>query len=267
MGELESYVRAMVEERRKQPTDDLLSTLIAVEEDGDQLSIDELVTMSETILMAGTDTTRNQLACSIAVLLNHPDQWTLLSERPELAPKAVEETMRHVATLRGALRFVSEEIVYRDVLFPKGTLVWASAVTANRDPEVFPSPDSFDITAERSAQQMAFASGIHYCLGASLARAELQEAFVLLSQRMPNLPSMARSCGSRRAPASGGRRSCRFGSSSPVNDISGEWPHGPRLLLVPSQFEGSARKTDEKGRLSFAYRCYLLSSSYTLPSY
>ena len=183
--ELDEYALGMIDARRANPADDLLSVLIEAEKDGERLSSRELTSMVQTILLAGTDTTRNQLACCIAVILAYPEQWGLLCERPELVARAVEETMRHVATLRGALRFASEDIVYREVLFPKGTLLWTSAVTANMDPAAWESPETFDITAERPNQQMAFGSGVHYCLGAALARAELQEALTVLSQRAP----------------------------------------------------------------------------------
>jgi cytochrome P450 len=185
--ELDEYARNMIEERRERPTDDLLSELIAIEKQGDRLSSEELTSTVQSILLAGTDTTRNQLACSIAVLMAHPEQWKLLCGRPELVPQAVEETMRHVATLRGALRFASEDIVYRDVLFPKGTMVWTAGAMANRDARVWEATDEFDITIDRSTQQMAFGSGVHFCLGASLARAELQEALALLAKRAPGV--------------------------------------------------------------------------------
>jgi cytochrome P450 len=186
-AELDDYALALIERRRQDPRDDLLSELIAVEKKGDRLSPDELTSMVQTILLAGTDTTRNQLACSIAVLMANPEQWKLLCAQPELAARAAEETMRHVATLRGAMRFASEDVVYRDVLFPKGTLIWTSAVTANMDPDKWSEPERFDITADRANQQMAFGSGVHYCLGANLARAELQEALALLAQRAPGM--------------------------------------------------------------------------------
>jgi cytochrome P450 len=185
--ELEEYALALIERRRETPSDDLLSELIAVEKQGDRLSEDELTSMVQTILLAGTDTTRNQLACCIAVLVDHPDQWSLLCERPELAANAVEETMRFVATLRGAMRFASEDVVYRDILFPKGTLIWTSAVTANRDPAQWADADRLDITAVRTSQQMSFGSGVHYCLGVNLARAELQEALTMLAERAPGM--------------------------------------------------------------------------------
>ena len=183
--ELEAYVRSMVDDRRQHPCDDLLSALIAIEESGDRLSTDELVMMAEAILMAGTDTTRNQLACSLALFASHPEQWASLVERPELAPRAVEESMRYLGAVRGTVRVAADDIEFRGVLFPKGTLVAVSLAGANHDPAAFGGPDAFDISRPASTQQMTFGSGIHHCLGAALARAELQEALVVLSERMP----------------------------------------------------------------------------------
>jgi cytochrome P450 len=189
MQELDDYVRTMVDERRSTPADDLLSDLIAAEEAGDRLSTDELVMMTEAVLMAGTDTTRNQLACAVALFTQYPDQWALLAAQPELAPTAVEECMRVLGAVRGTARIASEDIVYKDVLFPAGTLVAISLAAANFDPDVMGGPacERFDITQKRPAQQMTFGSGIHHCLGASLARAELQEALPLLARRLPDL--------------------------------------------------------------------------------
>ena len=186
--ELDEYVRALIAARRSAPRDDLLSDLIAVEEQGDRLSTDELVMLAEAVLMAGTDTTRNQLACSVALFSGAPDQWALLASRPELAPRAVEETMRYLGAVRGTARFASEDVQYRDVMFPAGTLVAASLAAANRDPDIWAGGDALDITREpSSAPQLTFGSGIHYCLGAALARAELQEALPLMARRMPAL--------------------------------------------------------------------------------
>ena len=188
MDELQAYVRAMVEERRSRPADDLLSHMIAVEEEGDRLSTDELVMMTEAVLMAGTDTTRNQLACSVALLAQRPDQWKRLAEDPDLAAGAVEETMRHLGAVRGTARFASEDIEYRDVIFPTGTLVMTNLAVANFDEAVWDDPHQFDISrAPGRAGHMTFGSGIHFCLGASLARAELQEALPLLARRLPDL--------------------------------------------------------------------------------
>ena len=186
-GELSAYVSDMIAERRKDPRQDLLSDLIAVEEAGDRLSTEEMAMLAEAVLMAGTDTTRNQLACSVALFSEHPEQWAMLAEQPQLAQRAVEESMRYLGAVRGTARFASEDIVYHDVLFPAGTLVSTSLAGANRDGEVFEDPATFDITHERDTAQMTFGAGIHFCMGAALARAELQEALPLLARRMPGL--------------------------------------------------------------------------------
>jgi cytochrome P450 len=188
MEALDAYVEAMIDERRDRPADDLLSRLIAVEEEGDRMSTSELVMMTEAVLMAGTDTTRNQLACAVALFARHPDQWAALAADPELAPRAVEETMRHLGAVRATLRVAAEEIEYRDVIFPAGTLLAVNLASANHDPAVWPEPSTFDITRPTTgAPQLTFGSGVHFCLGASLARAELQEALPILARRMPDL--------------------------------------------------------------------------------
>jgi cytochrome P450 len=185
--ELTAYVSDMIAERRTDPKDDLLSALIAVEEEGDRLSTEEMSMLAEATLMAGTDTTRNQLACCIALFSEHPDQWALLGEQPGLAPRAVEEAMRYLGAVRATVRFASEDVVYREVLFPQGTIVSTSLAGANRDPEIWVRPNDFDITQDRGTAQMTFGAGIHFCMGAALARAELQEALPLLARRMPGL--------------------------------------------------------------------------------
>lgn len=186
--ELDAYTRQLIEQRRSVPADDLLTDLIAAEEAGDRLSTDELVMMVEAVLVGGTDTTRNQLGCAVALFAAHPDQWALLAEQPELAPRAVEEAMRAFGAVRGTGRFASTDIEYRGVRFPADTFVSPVMASANRDPSVFPDPDRFDITREPGDRpHLTFGAGIHYCLGAALARAELQEALPILARRLPDL--------------------------------------------------------------------------------
>lgn len=186
--ELDAYTRDLIAERRDKPADDLLTDLIAMEETGDRLSTDELVMMVNAVIIGGTDTTRNQLGCAMGLFAEHPDQWALLAERPDLAQRAVEETMRYFGAVRGTARFASVDIEYRDLLFPAGTFMSVGLAEANRDPGVFHEPAAFDITSQKGEQpQLTFGSGIHYCLGQALARAELQEALPLLARRMPNL--------------------------------------------------------------------------------
>jgi len=185
--EMDAYMLNLISERRSHPRDDLLSDLIAAEEEGDRLSTDELLSMANALLLAGTDTTRNQLGCAVALFAQHPDQFELLRDDPELAPSAVEEVMRYLGAVRGTARYASEDITYRDVLFPKGTLIFPNFVAANYDKDKFVNPTTFDITREAGTPHLTFGSGAHFCLGAFLARAELQEAFTVIARRLPDL--------------------------------------------------------------------------------
>ena len=184
---LEDYLDHMVVDRRAALGDDILSDLIRAEVDGDKLAHDELLTLAATLLMAGTDTTRNQLAAAIQVFCEHPDQWTLLAERPELAPKAVEEAMRFSPIIFTTMRIAVDDIDLAGVGFPAGTMVIANTAAANRDPDVFPDPERFDITRENPPAMLTFGGGIHYCLGAHLARIELAEALTTMVRRMPDI--------------------------------------------------------------------------------
>lgn len=187
-AELDEYSRGLIADRRNDPRDDLITDLIAAEEEGDRLSTEELVMMVDAVIVGGTDTTRNQLGCAVGLLSQHPDQWKLLADDPSITPRAVEEIMRYSGAVRGTARFASEDIEYRGVTFPAGTFVMTSLAMANRDATVFDDPGVFDISREPSGQpQLTFGSGIHYCLGAALARAELQEALPILATRMPDL--------------------------------------------------------------------------------
>jgi cytochrome P450 len=185
-GELDDYVDEMVARRRHTPTDDLLSDLIRAEDEGDRLNAAELRMLAGGLLLAGTDTTRNQLAASIDALVDHPDQWALLAENPELAANAVEETIRHSPIGSGTLRTVAEDTDFAGHLFPAGTMVIVNTLAANRDPAVYDDPDRFDITRSDAPAVLTFGGGIHYCLGANLARLELAEALKIVTRRMTN---------------------------------------------------------------------------------
>ena len=185
--EMDAYMTNLIAERRTQPRDDLLSDLINAEEEGDRLSTDELLSMANAILLAGTDTTRNQLGCAVALFAQHPEQFNLLRNNKGLAQQAAEEVMRYLGAVRGTGRYASEEIVYKDFIFPQGTLIFPNFVAANHDVDKFSEPLNFDITREPGTPHLTFGSGIHYCLGAFLARAELQEAFGVITERLPNL--------------------------------------------------------------------------------
>jgi cytochrome P450 len=186
-AEMDAYVDEMVEARRNSLTSDLISELIRAEDDGDRLTREELRMLAVGLLMAGTDTTRNQLAAAIDVFCDHPDQWELLASHPELAMKAVEETMRFFPAIFGVMRYTTEDVELEGAVIPSGTFVMCNTAAANRDPNVFDEPDRFDITREGAPSMQTFGAGAHYCLGANLARRELAEALTVMSQRLRNL--------------------------------------------------------------------------------
>ena len=184
--QLDAYLEELTDRRRQSLGDDLISELIRVEEDGDRLGHNELINLVAILLNAGTDTTRNQLAAAVQVLSDYPDQWALLAEHPELAPKAVEELMRHSPIIFATVRVATTDIELGDVLIPEGAYVFANTAAANRDPAIYDDPDRLDITRDGPAPMLTFGGGAHYCLGAHLARIELAEALGVITRRMPN---------------------------------------------------------------------------------
>jgi cytochrome P450 len=175
---LYGYADDLVAARRREPGDDAVTRLLEVLDDDDELRVSIVL-----LVFGAIDTTRNQLGLAMATFLEHPDQWALLAERPELASQAVDEALRFEPITPFTARIAMEDVEYRDVLFPEGTVVLVCAFTGNRDGE----PDGFDITAERKGKPLTFGAGIHYCLGANLARAELQEALNFLAPRTQGL--------------------------------------------------------------------------------
>ena len=185
-GEFDDYIDDMIALRRQRLTDDLLSELIRIEDGGDRLDAGELRMLAFSILVAGTDTTRSQLAASMQVLCDHPDQWALLAGQPDLAMRAVEETMRHSPSMCSTVRSVTEDVTVGDFTFPAGTFILVNTYAANRDSAVYHDPTRFDISRDEPRPILTFGGGVHYCLGANLARLELAEALTILSQRFPN---------------------------------------------------------------------------------
>ncbi len=186
-GQLDDYIDGMVATRRESLTDDLISELIRAEDDGDRLTISELRMLAAGILMAGTDTTRNQVAAAVDVFCDYPEQWELLAQRPELAMKAVEEVMRFSPVIFGAMRMTTEDVEIADVMIPAGTFVMCNTAAANHDPDVYVEPERFDILREDAPPMQTFGAGAHYCLGANLARREIADALRVMSSRLRNL--------------------------------------------------------------------------------
>jgi cytochrome P450 len=184
--QLDAYLEGMIARRRQTLTDDLISDLIRAEDDGDHLNHGELLMLAATLSAAGTDTTRNQLAAAVQVLCDHPDQWALLGKHPELASNAVHELMRYYPIIFGTVREAAEDVELAGVTIPAGVLVLANSASANRDPDAYDDPDRLDITREGPAAMLTFGGGVHYCLGAHLARLELEEALRVITRRMPN---------------------------------------------------------------------------------
>ena len=186
MTEINEYLDGLIAAKRQAPGDDLFSQLIEIEEGDEGLDHDELVMLAAAILLGGTDTTRMHLANAVAMFCEYPDQWALLRERPELAAQAVDEVLRFVPSISDNFRVAKEDIEHRDVLIPEGTPLMLSILSANRDPEVIEDPDRFDITRE-GVHHFTFGGGMHYCLGASLAKMELAEAISMLAARVETL--------------------------------------------------------------------------------
>lgn len=185
-----NYFNDIFARRRVEPGDDLLSALLAVEEAGDRLSHQELLSMIFLLLVAGHETTVNLIANGLLSLFQFPDQKGLLIENPSLIKSAVEEMLRFHGPVENTLsRWAAEDIEYKGFEIKRGDIVMATLMSANRDPQVFENPDEFIISREPN-RHIAFGAGIHYCLGAPLARLEGAIAMDHLLRRFPNI-SMA----------------------------------------------------------------------------
>ena len=183
---LGEYFRGLLPERRRHPRADLLSLLLAAEEQGDKLTEDELLATCVLIFIAGHETTVNLIGNGLLALLQHPRQMATLRENPELLPGAVEELLRYDSPVQRTARVTKSEIRLEGKIIPRHALVVAAIGAANRDPERFAEPDRLDI-ARRDKDHIAFGFGIHFCLGAPLARIEAQIALGALLRRLPRL--------------------------------------------------------------------------------
>ncbi|MFF8918484.1 cytochrome P450 [Streptomyces sp. NPDC015032] len=186
--ELRAYMRGLIEQHRREPQDDLMTALIEARDGGDRLSELELVDLCVGILVAGHETTASQIPNFVLTLLDHPDQLARLRAEPELVPNAVEELLRFVPLGSGAgqPRYATEDIEVGGTLVRAGSPVLVAVGAANRDALRFTAPGVLDIAREGN-QHLGFGHGVHHCLGAPLARLELQEALGALIARFPGL--------------------------------------------------------------------------------
>ena len=182
--ELQAYVEALLDQRKAEPGDDLITALLEAEDQGDRLSHDECVNLVLNVIAGGIDTTQAQLSHAMRLFAAHPQQWELLRADPGLTPQAVDEVLRAEPITPFTARICTADLEHRGVTFPAGTIVAVCAERANREQD---GGEDFDITARRDGRLLTFGAGTHYCLGSNLARAELEEALTFLAPRMPGL--------------------------------------------------------------------------------
>jgi cytochrome P450 len=185
--QMRSYLEELLTDKRAHPSEDLLGALIAAHDEEHRLDEEELVAMAFLLLVAGYVTTVNLIGSGVAALLAHPDQLKVLRDDPELLPSAIEEFLRFDGPVSpGVIRFPTEDVEIGGVTIPRGATVMAATAIADRDPAQFACPDRLDVTRADNAH-LAFGHGVHYCLGAPLARLEGQVAIGTVLRRLPNL--------------------------------------------------------------------------------
>jgi cytochrome P450 len=182
------YLFELIDRKHRAPAADLLTALVQVRDEGDRLTDPELLMTMLSLFGAGQETTASQLSKSVLVLGKHPAQWERLVGDPGLVPQAIEELLRYVGLGHAAFpRRASQDISMSGVDLPRGSVIFPVLNVANRDPAVFPDPDRFDVTRADAGLHLSFGRGIHFCLGAPLARLELRVALTALVTTFPTL--------------------------------------------------------------------------------
>ncbi|MEU9887020.1 cytochrome P450 [Sphaerisporangium sp. NPDC051011] len=216
LREMVAHIHELIDRRRAAPTGDLLTGLIrAHDEDGDRLSDTEMVTLVLTLVLAGHETTAHLIGNGTAALLAHPGQLALLRSDPALMPRAVHELMRWCGPVQATrMRYATEDLTVGGMPVRKGETVMAVLVGANHDPRAFDDPERLDITREpeagRKETHVGFGYGLHYCLGAALARQEGEVAFEALLRRFPDLSLAVDPADLERQPMPGSWRLARL---------------------------------------------------------
>ena len=180
------YMMALIEERRENPTEDILGALVSAEEEGDRLDIDELLFNSIGLLIAGLETTIGLIGHAMRCFARFPEQWELLYQQPDLLDSAIEECLRFEPSVPLTIRTLHEDTEFGGIVIPKDQRVMAVLIAGNRDPAVFSDPDEFDITRSE-ARHCSFGGGIHFCLGSHLARLNTKIALSSMVGRFKNL--------------------------------------------------------------------------------
>lgn len=185
--EFVEYIGRMIHLRRHSPQDDLISRLVHADENGERLTEQELFSMIALLIVAGHETTVNLIGNGLAALLQHPDQAVLLRRDPTLIENAIEEFLRYAGPVEmTTTRYAAEDITIGDTFLPRGTTVIVILAAVNRDPQAFVKSDTLDVMREQN-KQMGFGYGVHYCVGAPLARLEARIAFNTLLTRLPTI--------------------------------------------------------------------------------
>lgn len=184
-AELFAYLEEIIAERRREPQDDLISAMIRAEEEADTLTAEEVMSMTVLLLIAGNETTTNLIGNATIVLRDYPEVREQLKADPTLIPDFIEETLRYNGPVLGLFREATQEVELSGVTIPQGAFVMPLYASANHDETVFPNPEEFDLLRENK-KHVAFGFGIHFCLGAPLARLEACIAFEEIFKRIPN---------------------------------------------------------------------------------